>query len=205
MSSVGMWVLRFLSRHKKRYRPHDWPTVEDAEEFREFVQMWVDAFSKKRVTEGEADKASLALGSTPPNWRREHLEMVMAKIQQQRVESGSSEGEEQKFAREASGKCIHCGGNGLTLAWAAQPSRAARIPESVPAHCVCPLGRWQRSSYIDRFPNGFSGILDFQHVLDGKAAGWLAEPPGRLDPPAVVPAGRIQWRDYVRLFPVPSS
>lgn len=204
MTPVKNWIHGFLRRHKARFKPHDWPDSEsDAEEAREFMIMWLVAFEGKNVSEGEADIASRLLASTPPHWRRQHIEMVMAKVEDQReiLSPATSEASDHKAAREASVTCAYCGGNGLTVAWAANPSN--RSPESVPAHCICKHGRWQKQACDVKFPGGFKGILDFADVLDGKVAGWLEHPPGhpelavgsQMDRP-----GRLKWREFTGLF-----
>lgn len=192
MAAVRQWIGGFLKKHRARFAPHDWPSADGSEagneESKTFLQTWIGAFEDNNVTEGEADVASRLLGPTPPNWRREHLQMVMTKIWEQRKLQSSS-GTVQDAAREASSTCAYCGGSGLVVAWAVLPSRENRIPESVPAHCICKHGRWHRQACGDA---GSRGVLDFADVLDGRTPGWLEHPPGRPElavgyqPPAVL-------------------
>ena len=197
MAAVRQWIGEFLKAHRARFAPHDWPSDDGSEaskvESRTFLQMWISAFQDNNVTEGEADIASRLLGPTPPNWRREHLQMVMTKVWELRGASNTV----QDAAKEASSTCAYCGGNGLTVAWAVTPSYEHRIPESAPAHCICKHGRWQRQAC------GLAasrGILDFADVLAGNTPGWLEHPPGHSE--LAVGSqderpGRLRWREYV--------
>lgn len=202
MKSVQQWIRGFLKRHKDRFKPGDWPDGTDAEEVREFTLLWVVAFEGANVTEGEADAASRLLGPTPPDWRREHLEGVMAKIREQREIKTAA----MKAAPGPASSCCYCSGIGLTIAWSIRPSREDRIPETTAAHCVCKHGREQRLAFMAKNP-GSREILDFGEVLDGRLPGWLDRPPACPDLSAgAMPErpGRLRWREFAGQFAMQS-
>lgn len=181
MARVKDWIHGFMKRHKARFHPHDWPNADDSEEYREFFLLWVTAFATREVTEAEADEASRLLGSTPPNFRRQHLEMVVGMIESQRKLRGAPEAGSttQAYAKEASANCPYCGGEGLAMAWAEKPDPAKRIAETAAAFCVCPHGKFIKNAHADKNPEHLRRIPDFGRVLDGFAQGWLEHPPGR--------------------------
>lgn len=199
---VASWIRGFLRRHRARFDPHDWPTRDDVEESRVFLETWVDTFEDAGVTEGEADMASRLLASNPPRWRREHIERVMAKVREQR----SLQAAEAKPAPEPASTCCYCSGIGLTIAWAANPSYEDRRPETAPAHCICKHGREQRASYLAKNP-GSREILDYREVLDGRLPGWLDRPPTCPDLSAGAlqqHPGRLRWREFAGQFAMQS-
>jgi len=186
MARVRQWIGGFLKRHKARFDPRDWPPVEEAEDYRVFVEMWLTAFATREVVEAEADEASRALGPTPPNFRREHLPMVLATIEASRQRRGVQPvTSTREAARDASRDCPHCGSEGLAVAWAECPDAARRIPETVAAHCVCAHGRFIRKIHAEKSPEMLRRIPDFGEVLDRVKPGWLPHPPGRPELAAV--------------------
>lgn len=180
MAAVRQWIGGFLKRHQARFLPHDWPKADDADESKEFIMTWVTAFATREVTEGEADEASRLLGPTPPNFRRQHLEMVVGMIEAQRKMKGEPAAgtSTREFARDASRDCPYCGGDGLAMAWAERPDPGRRISETVAAFCVCPHGKFMKRTHTEKSPENLRKILDFGQVLDGFARGWLEHPPG---------------------------
>jgi hypothetical protein len=181
MALVKQWIGGFLKRHKARFSPHDWPTGDDAEESREYLLCWITAFATRLVTEAEADEASRLLGPTPPNFRREHLPMVLDRVEEiRRSRGGPAAGTStREVARDVSRGCPHCGSDGLAMAWSESPDPLRRIPETVAAYCVCPHGRWIKRAHAEKSPEMLRKIPDFAQVLDGLAPGWLDHPPGR--------------------------
>jgi hypothetical protein len=169
-----------MKRHKARFNPHDWPDGQDDEDTAAFLGGWVAAFATQEVTAAEAEEASEALAVTPPNFRREHLPMVMAKITEIRQRRGVQPGTSSREAiRDASRNCPYCAGDGLAMAWAVKPDAARRISETVAAYCTCQHGRWIKRTHAEKSPEMLRRILDFGEVLDGVKPGWLGHPPGR--------------------------
>lgn len=182
MAQVRQWIGSFLKRHKARFDPRDWPSAEDAEDYREYLLTWITAFATREIAEGEADEASRLLGPTPPNFRREHLPMVLSMIESLRQQRGTQPAAStRELARDAARDCPYCGSEGLATAWAAHPDAAFKISETVAAYCVCAHGRFIKRSHADKEPAMIRRIPDFGAVLDGEARGWLAHPPGRQE------------------------
>jgi hypothetical protein len=176
--AVKEWIGEFLERHKARFDPHDWPAAEAAEERLEYTRTWVTAFSLKSITRDEADEASRRLGPTPPNYRREHIPMVVHAVEQLRAERSptAAAGGTRDEAKLASFGCEHCGGEGLATVYHPRPSDENRIAKTYAAYCVCALGRWTRHNHAQHSPDLLHRIPDFEHVLAGGSA-YLAEPP----------------------------
>jgi hypothetical protein len=176
--AVRDWIAGFLDRHKARYDPHDWPTSETSEEMRVYVQTWVTQFILKEVAEKEAEEASKRLASRPPNFRREHIPMVIQAIEQLRAERNPvAVGGTREAARYASRDCEHCGGEGLATAYHPWPSAEHKVAPTAAATCICPHGRWIRKVWSESDPGMLRRIPDFDHVLNGGSA-YLAEHPG---------------------------
>ena len=179
MARVRQWITGFMKRHRDRFKPNDWPDGQDDEESRVFADLWITAFATREVTEAEADEASKSLGETPPNFRREHLQMVVAAIMAMRAQRGVKPGSSTREAvRDESRDCPYCNGNGLTTVWAEMPDAARRIPETAAAYCCCPHGRFIKRTHADKSPELARSIPDLGEVLDGIKRGWLAHPPG---------------------------
>jgi hypothetical protein len=195
---VRDWIAGFLDRHRTRFDPHDWPTSDGSEEMRVYVQTWVTAFNLKEVGEKEADEASRRLSLSPPNFRREHIPMVVQAIDQLRAERGPvAIGGTREAAKYASRDCEHCGSEGLATAYHPWPSDEHRVAATAAATCICPHGRWIRKNWSESDPDMLRRIPDFDHVLNGGSA-YLAEHPGVAglvneseEPAARVPAMRV--------------
>jgi hypothetical protein len=183
MANVRRWIGDFLARHRAKFNPSDWPAEDAAEENREFLLGWITAFATREVTEAEADEASRLLVRTPPNWRREHVPAVLAKVDEIRRQKGGGESSSREAAREASRGCPHCGGEGLTGIWSESPDDARRIPRTASAYCVCPHGRWIKRRHAEQEPTLLKRIFDLGDVLDGSVAGWCSWPPDLERPP----------------------
>lgn len=82
---VDDWLFDFLERHRKRYRPFDWPEPGSDEDLL-FAEVWSHAFRRDGVAEREADDASIALGPTPPRYRSDHLPAILRAVRQGREE-----------------------------------------------------------------------------------------------------------------------
>lgn len=160
MAYLQDWVEMFLSKHKLRYKPHDWP-MEDSEEWGEFVKLWVGAFASHRISEDEADLASMRLATKPPRWQREHIPAVVNEVLASRpVAFGPVPGEREEAQRQSK-DCKYCGGNGLTTAYhplyrgvsivdvTDQYGEVIRRVVKAACHCVCQHGRWIRSKVDD--------------------------------------------------------
>jgi hypothetical protein len=176
---IKQWINGFLKRHRARFDPHDWPTGEDTEESREFLRGWVSEFARQGVTEAEADLASQRLAATPPNYRRQHVPMVLEAVRAIRAGRGPGDGAEtRESAWGLSRDCEHCGGEGLATVFHPRPSWALanRRPVQVAATCVCPLGRWIKRRHAQDSPVLCGRIPDLADVLDGRSL-WRAEIP----------------------------
>lgn len=175
MAQVRTWIAGFLKRHKARFGPNDWPDGGDPEDNREFVKLWVTAFATREVTEAEADEASRLLAPTPPNFRREHIPAVVAKVEEiRRAKGGGLTSGTREAAREASKGCVHCGGEGLAGIWALAPDDSRRIPRTAAAYCVCAHGRWIKRRHAEQ---DVRRLIEFGDVLEGNIPGWSDWPP----------------------------
>lgn len=172
MALVKSWIRGFLERHRARYGPMDWPNGFDTEDGLEFIKLWITALATRQVTEAEADNASMSLASEPPNFRREHIPMVVHAIDAARQEQGKTPGcppnslEAAQAALKALGGCfgpdpeidastgvlVHdnglgCGGSGLATRWHPRPDPAKRIGPTLQGYCTCPMGRWLKRTH----------------------------------------------------------
>jgi hypothetical protein len=177
--AVKEWIRGFLDRHKARFDPHDWPAFDSSDENTEFVRGWITAFATRQVTEPEADAASRRLTVSPPNFRREHIPMVVQAIEQLRAERnpGIPAGGTREAAKYASRDCPHCGGEGLATAYHPWPSAEHRVAPTSAAYCICPHGRYIKHVHSEHNPELLRRIPDFDHVLNGGSV-YLAEHPG---------------------------
>lgn len=172
MALVRSWIYGFLERHRTRYAPIDWPNDFTTEDGLEFTKLWITAFATRQVTEDEADIASISLAAEPPNFRREHIPMVVHAIEASRQEQGKTTGcppnslEAAQAALRAMGGCfgpdpeidastgvlVHdnglgCGGTGLATRWHPKPDPAKRIGPTLQGYCTCPMGRWLKRTH----------------------------------------------------------
>ena len=88
LPDVDDWLVNFLERHAKRYRPFDWPTL-DTDEGILFLEVWSRALRDANVNEADADEASIRLGSEPPRYRSDHLPAVLKAVREIRAERSS--------------------------------------------------------------------------------------------------------------------
>ena len=180
--AVKDWIMGFLDRHQARFAPHDWPADGATEEWREFTKGWITALALRQVTEAEADDASSRLAARPPAWRREHIPAILEAIEAIRQErSGPAP---QAMTRERveheSKAAAHCGGGGLTSVWHPRPDPIAKVPETLAAYCICPMGRWIERIHRDHFPDVRARWIDLADVLAGRSE-WRIDPPGMVD------------------------
>ena len=214
MSLIKDWLPDFLTRHCSRLRPGDWPEIGTEDE-REFTRIWFAAFLAERVTEREADTASVRLGTRPPAFAREHLPAVMCEVFALREANAKTECNEVPATREAAERasrdCGHCSGSGQVRVY--HPSRTGdgpivvrdfrgrewRRPSAVVAHCSCPMGRWLRACIRASAPDLLQRIPDFIEVVGGRSR-WLAEDPSidaESEPSAPAHAGLRRMLDRV--------
>lgn len=167
--AIKNWISAFLRRHKARFAPHDWPGDGDehSDECLEFIRGWITAFATKEISESEADEASRQLAATPPNFRREHLPMILATIEANRSRRGDADTASSRDAAAlASRQCGYCGGAGLTLVDHIDP--APNEPPTVSAYCTCPHGRWIKRKHAERTPEILRRIPDAADALEGR-------------------------------------
>lgn len=179
MALVREWLPDFLDRHRARHKPHDWPP-EDSDAYAVFMKGWISHLSLKEATEAEADAASERLMLSPPRWQQEHLPAVIRVIEEFRTQATA--GTDRDSAALASRGCCQCHGVGLTVVWDRQPRPGS--PETVSAHCTCPLGRWMRQN---------TAAAEVQRIPDAADAG-RAGSRWRLDP-----LDMDEWSDRVNL------
>lgn len=193
--AVKDWITEFLDRHKARFDPHDWPAADAPDERLDFVRGWITAFSLKEVGEKEADEASRRLTISPPNFRREHIPMVLHALEQIRAERNPvTAGGTREAARDASRSCPHCGGEGLATAYHPFPDPEQRVSATSAAYCVCHHGRLIRRIHGEKEPELLRRIPDLDLILNG-ASVYLAEPPRHAaDPAAIAPAAAVPAR-----------
>ncbi len=72
------WFPTFFNRHRQRFEAN-WPSP-DSDEESVLADLWLHHIRRKRVTEDEAENASLALGIHPPKFRNDHLPALMDEI-----------------------------------------------------------------------------------------------------------------------------
>jgi hypothetical protein len=172
------WLGDFLHRHKARYNPHDWPAGEATEEYDVYVRTWHTEFATRHVTKAEADEASVRLACNPPNFRREHIPMVVHAIEQIRAERNpmATACGTREAARDASRGCEYCGGGGLATAYHPWPSDEHRVSATAAAYCVCAHGRYIKRNHAETEPDLLRKFVDLDDVLNG-ASVYLAEHP----------------------------
>jgi hypothetical protein len=114
------WIDKFLTRYRRRFDPHDWPS--DGDDWFEFVAGWVAAFRKHRVAEGEANAAAVTLAEYPPRYRNEHLPALLTLVRSNRPAAdapGRALAERARWRWEASVR--EAKGARLQVAWDALP------------------------------------------------------------------------------------
>jgi hypothetical protein len=176
--AVKDWISDFLGRHRARYLPNDWPAEDAVEENAAFLRGWITAFATRRISEQEAETASCRLTTNPPNYRREHVPMVVQAVEQLRAERNPQavSGGTREAARDASRGCEYCGGGGLATAYHPWPSDEHRVAATAAAYCVCLHGRWIKRNHAETEPMLLRKFVDLDDVLNG-ASVYLAEHP----------------------------
>jgi hypothetical protein len=146
------WVPEFLEEHRERFRPHDWPRLNEAEAYAALVADWQYALARNRVTREEARAASRAMLANPPGFRREHIPALLTAVRGVRA------------ARAAS---------------AADTSRRAPAPDPADAEA---LAAWERAdegvrdAWRERVVARFPFLGRFPRMVDRTAAGWMHDP-----------------------------
>jgi hypothetical protein len=83
MPPIKSWIGPFLTRHRMRFDDADWPAT-GTEANRQNVLLWLAALNAHLVTEDEADAASLALGTVPPQYRKDHIPALIGMVEKLR-------------------------------------------------------------------------------------------------------------------------
>ena len=133
------WFGNFTLRHVDRFPRPDWPAGEAR---KAFFGGWKSSLEHARVSEAEADAASVALAEDPPRYLDRHLPALLAVIHRQRRERAQNGGEftDIEIAREACRHCPQCDGNGFTTV------------DGVAAYCVCGLGMLIKRTHLEKDP-----------------------------------------------------
>ena len=133
------WFGNFTLRHVDRFPRPDWPAGEAR---KAFFGGWKSSLEHARVSEAEADAASVALAEDPPRYLDRHLPALLAVVHRQRRERAASGGEftDIEIAREACRHCPQCDGNGFTTV------------NGVAAYCVCGLGMLIKRTHLEKDP-----------------------------------------------------
>ena len=133
------WFGNFTLRHVDRFPRPDWP-AGDAR--KAFFGGWKSSLEHARVSEAEADAASVALAEDPPRYLDRHLPALLAVIHRHRRERARTGGEftDIEVAREACRHCHQCDGNGFGTAG------------GVAAYCVCGLGQLIKRKHLTDAP-----------------------------------------------------
>jgi hypothetical protein len=163
-----MWVTDFLKRHKARFAPPDWPVGDD---LRIWTESWMEALDEIRATEEEADEASRHLKMGPPEYRRQHIPLIVTQIQAIRrasADAGCPMPDSREAAVEASRNCPECGGAGAT--WRRFEGEDGELYR-FSFGCGCPYGRWllDRRRADDRAPReikAMPSLLDYPELID---------------------------------------
>jgi hypothetical protein len=163
-----MWVTDFLKRHKARFAPPDWPVGDD---LRVWTEAWMEALDEIRATEVEADEASRHLKMGPPEYRRQHIPLIVTQIQAIRrsaADAGSPMPDSREAAVEASRNCPECDGAGATWRrFIGEDEQLYRFAFG----CGCPYGRWltdqrRADSKAPREVKGMPSLLDYPELID---------------------------------------
>ena len=178
---VREWIQDFLTAHGARFQPYGWPRP-GSEEYLAFAKGWMTEFALKAVTQAEAEAASTKLMGCPPRHMAEHLPAVMQLVQLARAEVAPA-AETREAAREQSRRCGYCYGEGLATVWNRDPCYAARRPETVAAHCVCPHGRFIRAKIAEgkETKDILRRIPDLHDVIAKRDMNWAMHPPSFPD------------------------
>lgn len=160
MEVITKWIVIFLRTHFARYPRYDWP-VEGSEAWDEQVRMWTTAFATRRISQYDADLASLSLAANPPRFADGHIPAIVHAVAALQGGNSASTDDRTEAARQ-SRNCEYCGGNGMTTAYHPrydgsrtveatnrETGEVCRARSTVAAHCVCPMGRWMRSQSED--------------------------------------------------------
>jgi hypothetical protein len=96
---IKSWIGPFLTRHRLRFDCADWPQP-GTEANRQNVLLWLAALNAHLVTEAEAEAASLALGTVPPQFRIDHIPALIGMVVKLRQhERDKQEGRSAPFTR----------------------------------------------------------------------------------------------------------
>ena len=143
------WFNGFIRGHCGRCPRRDWPA--SADDTRVFFAVWRSEFEAARVTQAEAEAASLAVASAPPQYLDRHLPAVMAKVREARRNAASAglDGhyDDMTLASNACRECPTCSGSGCTSI--PDPDRAGR---HVAAFCWCGAGRLVKRLRLQQDP-----------------------------------------------------
>ena len=178
MRATRDWITEFMLAHKERFRPFDWPEP-DTEGWDDYERDWVVAFLKKDVREEEATEASRRLVTAPPQFKPEHIPLVLGAVETMRREkAGDGAGDDREIAKTQSRECAHCSGNGIAVVWNPYPGQNPKVPDHASALCVCPYGRWLKRYYANH--DGGAMLRRFVDLADvhNRRSGWCATPPG---------------------------
>ena len=106
-SLIDRWLPGFLESHGNLCKPHGWPKRGDTVEYRQFAQLWMDAFVAEAVSEEQAMLASKRVARDPPAFSGKHLAAILREIEA----LGQSRMGREQAAAESRG-CLYCSANG---------------------------------------------------------------------------------------------
>jgi len=82
---IEEWFGRFIAKHMRRFPRADWP-ADETDAYWEMFQPWVNRFHEYRVSEFEAEAASLRMDSAgSPRNRGKHLGNLLELVHQART------------------------------------------------------------------------------------------------------------------------
>jgi hypothetical protein len=144
------WFAEFSDRHVSRCPRHDWPVGTDAR--RAFYGVWKAEFSSARVTQAEAEAASLAVAVSPPAYLDGHLRALMGKIREARRNAATAgvhgHYDDMGRAQHACRECPECSGGGFTAV--PGPDETRRF---VAAFCWCGAGQLAKRLRLQQDPH----------------------------------------------------
>jgi len=198
---IKNWIAGFLEKHRARFGIDDWG-IPGTEEFADFVRIWLAAFIAEKITEEEADSASIALGKLPPRFRMDHLPAILGVIAETRRSKVATDvPESREKAASQSHNCQYCSENGAThrrypdetLLGGVGSTPQGMVPvyhpmydssrtvqvdggtyaARVSAHCICAFGRWMRNKTD---PDTVRRIPDLADVISRRSRYVLDDP-----------------------------
>lgn len=171
---IEEWIEGYMVLIVQRLRPPDWP-ISGSEEWEAYRVSWKSAFARNGVSKSEAWQALHLVEESPPQFKRDYIPVFLEAVKGLRPSSQPA-ASSIEAAKLASKGCVYCGPeqpSGFACVFHPRPDPANRIPATVAAFCVCPLGRFNLECHT---PESRRAFADVARILSGQS-GWLLDRP----------------------------